>query len=141
MVDIGRPSGLVLYYLASPLFGVADLAFHAPLRVSLVLPVNARVGYYAAVFLLGVLCLLRPGATPWVGMVESAGNLLILMLGILLPIWSLASDPSTVAGGVVGLNGWGAANALLAGGMLTLAFRSHHRQALARPARRSHLPR
>lgn len=84
-----KPDSVVLYYLATPAFAVADLGFHGPFRVSQVLPPEARTAYYAGLFGLGLLCLSRRGATPWVGTLESSGNLLILLLGILLPIWNL----------------------------------------------------
>lgn len=124
-----RPDGVVLYYLATPLFGVADLVFHAPLRVAEVLPADARVVYYATVFLLGLVCLARPGATPWVGMLESSGNLLVLLLAILLPIWNL---PDLVSGGApvsTGFSAWSVVNALLSGGALTASFHRHRGRA------------
>lgn len=126
-----RPDTVVLYYLATPLFGVADLGFDVPVRLSTVLPHNARLAYYAAVFLLGVLCLLRRGATPWVGMLESSGNLLILLLGILLPVWNL---PLAVAGGGapdMGFSAWNLGNALVAGLALTMSFHGHQARASA----------
>ena len=86
---------LLAFYLATPAFAVADLVFHLPLRVAL--PGDgARLGYYAAVTLLGLLCWRHPRATPWVGMAESATNLVILMLGVLLPLWDA---PAVVAAG------------------------------------------
>jgi len=120
-----RPDNVVLYYLATPLFAVADLTFHAPVRVSAVLPGDARVAYYGAVFFLGVLCLVRAGATPWVGMLESSANLLILLLGILLPVWNLPM--AVLEGGSLdaGLSGWSLGNALVAGVALITSFHRH----------------
>ena len=125
-----RPDGVVLYYLATPLFGVADLVFHAPLRVSAVLPPGSRVAYYAAVFLAGLLCLRRAGATPWVGMLESSGNLLILLLSILLPIWNLPDLLMQGAPVSSGFSEWSVVNALLSGGALTVSFHRHREGAM-----------
>ncbi|HSG08584.1 MAG TPA: hypothetical protein VLA36_09505 [Longimicrobiales bacterium] len=119
------PDGVVLYYLATPLFGVADLVFHAPVRLSSVLPEDARLAYYAAVFFLGVICLLRSGATPWVGMLESSGNLLILLLAILLPIWNLPLILAEGGDAELGLTAWSLANALVCGTALTVSFHRH----------------
>ena len=119
---------LTAYYLATPLFAVLDGVAGVPIRISaLQLPAH-RFAYYGVVFLLGMLCRARPRFAPWVGMLESSANLLLLLLGILLPIWSL---PDAVAAGgslQAGLDGMSAANALLVGGMLVLAF---HRNRLA----------
>lgn len=131
-----RPDGVVLYYLATPLFGVADLAFHAPLRVAAVMPPEWRVAYYGGVFLAGVLCLVRPRATPWVGMLESSGNLLILLLGILLPVWNTALAVGGGAPLAPVLTGWSLGNAALAGSALTLSFHRHQAQALGGKVRR-----
>ncbi len=124
----GRTDLLTAYYLATPVFVVLDVVAGAPLRVSALHSPPHRFVYYGVVFLLGMLCRARPRLAPWVGMLESSGNLLLLLLGILLPIWSL---PNAVAAGgsiQVGLDGMSAANALLVGGMLVLAF---HRNRLA----------
>ena len=77
------------YYLATPLFAVMDLGLGLPVRVAGILPEPGRLAYYAAAFALGLACRARPSATPWVGMLESAANLTLLLLSILIPIWSL----------------------------------------------------
>lgn len=118
------------YYLATPVFAVADLGLGIPVRVADVLPVGPRVAYYAAVFALGLLCTARPGATPWVGMAESATNLLVLLLSILLPIWSLGDALASGAPLAAGLTGIAAANALLSGTALVVSFHRHQDAAL-----------
>jgi hypothetical protein len=126
---VKRGSDLVTaYYLATPLFAVLDGVAGVPIRVSALQSPAHRFAYYGVVFLLGMLCRARPRFAPWVGMLESSANLFLLLLGILLPIWSL---PDAVAAGgslQAGLDGMSAANALLVGGMLVLAF---HRNRLA----------
>ena len=128
-----RLGWLAGYYLATPAFAVADLGFGAPVRLAQVVPPGGRLAYYAAVFALGFLCVARPRAAPWIGMLESSANLLILLLGILLPIWSLSdavlSGTPFVAGG---LTPTGAVNALVSGGALTLSFRRNQATALGR---------
>lgn len=121
---------MAAYYLATPVFAVADLGFGYPVRVATVLSSGSRLAYYAAVFALGLLCRARPAATPWVGMLESAGNLLLLFLSILLPIWSLAADPMVGSTGGVGLTPEGAVNALLSGSAMILSFHRSQEAAL-----------
>jgi len=113
------------------LFAVADLGFGLPVRVAAVLSPGPRVAWYAAAFALGLLCRARPSATPWVGMLESSANLLVLLLSILLPIWSFPLDATSGAAGSVGLTSTGAANALLSGGAMILSFRRSQDAALA----------
>lgn len=118
------------YYLATPLFAVVDLAAGAPVRVSGVLPGWGRGAYYAVLLLLGFLCRARPAATPWVGMAESSVNIFLLLLGILLPVWSMTD--AVLAGAPLrgGLTPAAAGNALLAGGALVMSFHRHKRAAL-----------
>ena len=111
------------YYLATPAFAVADLVFGVPVRVATVLPESSRLAYYAAAFALGLLCRARPGATPWVGMIESTTNLLILFLSILLPIWGAMDALATGAPPAVGPTPMSAANALISGSAMILSFR------------------
>ena len=120
------------YYLATPLFAVADLAVGVPVRVGEILPPGVRYAYYAALFALGLLCRARPGATPWVGMAESSTNLLILFLSILVPIWSVGDAWMAGAPAHVGLTPATGANALLAGGAMILSFRKNQEAALGR---------
>lgn len=129
-LDAGRL--VVGYYLATPVFAVADLGFGVPVRVADVLPLAPRAAYYAVVFAFGFLCAARPRVAPWVGMAESATNLLILLLSILLPIWSLGE--AVVGGGApqVGLDAAAGANALLSGTALVVSFHRHEAAALGR---------
>jgi len=126
---VGRGTDLLTaYYLATPVFVVLDVVAGAPIRISALHSPAHRFAYYGVVFLLGMLCRARPRLAPWVGMLESSSNLFLLLLGILLPIWSL---PDAVAAGgslQAGHDGTSAANALLVGAMLVLAF---HRNRLA----------
>ena len=129
---------LTVYYLATPVFVVLDVVASAPIRISALQSPAHRFAYYGIVFLLGMLCRARPRFAPWVGMLESSANLFLLLLGILLPIWSLPD--AVAAGGSIqaGLDATSAANALLVGGTLILAFhrnRSAAGQALDRGRR------
>jgi hypothetical protein len=124
------------YYLATPLFAAVDLALGFPLRVAPLLPQGGRLAWYAGAFALGVLARARPAATPWVGMLESASNLTLLLLSILLPIWSFPlAGPSEVPA-QVGLTPAGAANALVSGLAMVASFHQHEAAALGRGGRR-----
>lgn len=120
---------IVAYYLATPVFAVADLLFGVPVRLAGIADAAHRLAYYVVVFALGILCRLRPTAAPFVGMTESTVNLLILLLSILLPIWSL---PDALLAGApldAGLSGMALGNALLSGTALVVSF--HRSQAAA----------
>ena len=121
-----RSSNLVvLYYLVTPAFAVADLVFHAPVRVAGLSDPAYRLAYYAVVFALGLLCRAQPGATPFVGIAESTVNLLLLFLGILLPIWSLPDQLLSGAPVDAGFSTIKLANALLCGTVLVVSFHRH----------------
>lgn len=125
------PGRLVVgYYLATPVFAVADVGMGLPVRVADVLPLAPRLGYYGVVFALGLLCAARPRAVPWVGMGESVTNLVILLLSILLPIWSSFETVAAGGGMTGGLDASGAANALLSGTALVMSFHRHQATAL-----------
>lgn len=117
-----------LYYLSTPLFAVLDFAWDVPVRVAGLGAPWQRGAYYLVLVLLGVLCRARPRAGPWVGMAESSVNLVLLLLAILLPIWSMPDavltgvTPAPVMGGV------GLANAFLSGLVLVASF---HRSRMA----------
>lgn len=123
------------YLLATPLFAVLDLGLGLPVRVATILPESGRLAYYAGVFALGLLCRVRPEATPWVGMLESASNLTLLLLSILLPIWSLPDAVASGASGQVGLTPAGVVNALIVGLALVASFHRHEAAALGQRGR------
>lgn len=117
------------YYLATPAFAVADVVFGAPIRVAGLSVPGHRMAYYAAAFALGIVCRLRPRSTPFIGMAESSTNLLLLLLGILMPIWSLPDAALAGAPLDVGLSGTELVNALLSGTALISSF--HRSQSAA----------
>jgi len=124
------PNVIALYYLVTPAFAVADLVFHAPVRVAGLSDPGYRLAYYAVVFALGLLCRARPGATPFVGIAESTVNLLLLFVAILLPIWSLPDQLLSGAAVDTGFTTTKAANALLSGTALIVSFHHHHAAAV-----------
>jgi len=77
------------YYLATPLFLLADLYLSTPIRVAALGDSPWRWPYYAFAFGCGFVCHFRPSLAPVVGMTESSLNLFLLLLGILLPVWGL----------------------------------------------------
>ena len=117
-----RMDPVVAYYLATPLFAVADFGFHFSVRVTALHAPAQRGAYYAVLFILGLVCRARPVAVPWVGMVESVVNLVLILLAILLPIWSLP-DALLSGGSPEGpLTGYALGNAALSGLALVVSF-------------------
>lgn len=111
---------VLLYLLATPLFAAVDAVFGWPVRVAGIGGVPGRLFYYGAVLLLGLVCWRWPRATPLVGMGESAANLTLLFLSVLLPLW----DASAVleGGGPRVVTPVGLANLVLVGGALVVSF-------------------
>ncbi|MEQ9398357.1 MAG: hypothetical protein RJQ04_04235 [Longimicrobiales bacterium] len=129
------PGGaLAAYYLATPLFAVIDAGFGAPIRVAGIESPGVRWAYYAGLVALGFLCRARPSVAPWVGMGESAVNILLLILAVMLPIWSIPGE--ILSGGEVEgpFSRVSLANFVLSGGALVWSF--HRNQAAALGARR-----
>lgn len=123
------------YYLATPVFAALDLLADAPVRAAGLGGPAWRWGYYVILLVLGLLCRARPAWAPAVGMTESAFNLVLLLLSILLPIWSLpdavlAGGPTVVPAGPVEL-----VNVALSGSVAILSFKRSER-ALYRGLRR-----
>lgn len=130
----GRSSVLTAYYLATPLFVVPDVVFSLPVRAAGIPSPGARWAYYALLLALGLVCRRWPDAAPWTGMAESAVNILLLILAVMIPIWSmpdaaLAGEPLPDPFGAVSVFTF-----ILSGAALVVAFHGHQRRALRRPA-------
>jgi hypothetical protein len=121
-----RGTGLVqAYYLATPLFFLADLVLSFPVRVSALADPALRYPYYAFALGCGVVSRARPRVAPYVGLAESSLNILLLILSIMLPILQL---PDRVFAGepiVAPFSGLTLANFLLSGTVLVAAFHVH----------------
>ena len=114
---------LTLYYgLGTLLFWGIDLVLAAPIRASFIGHPTYRVFYYLALLGLGALCRWRPAAAPAVGMFESAVNLFLVLLSILMPIWGM---PDQILGGgaiAAPFGPWTLQNAFLSGCVLIFTF-------------------
>jgi hypothetical protein len=111
------------YYLGSPLFWLVGLFWGYELRTTFLTDPGQRLAYYAFISGLGLLAYFRPSAGPWVALGESSLNLVLLILGILLPIYGLADQ--ALSGGAIGLPytaGEVLMNGVLAGTFFLLGF-------------------
>lgn len=129
---VRRVDPLVAYYLSTPVFALADLALGWDVRAGGIEDPAYRGLYYGVAFGVGLVCRTRPGVTPWAAMMESAVNLLTLLLSVLLPIWSaplaaLEGGPLPEALGVREL-----INTFIAGLVLVAAFHRRQREAMGR---------
>lgn len=82
---------LSLYYLATPVFAFCDVALGLSFRVSFLdgYPL-LKYGYYLACFTWGVLSLRRgQGSRALFGLLESSGNILLLVLSVIVPVFEL----------------------------------------------------
>lgn len=96
---IRRAWVLEIYYLATPLFILADVVLHAPIRVSFLASPVHRWAYYAFCVGCGIACHRWPLAARSIAFSESSINLLLLVLSVMLPIWSVADQ--VLAGGPI----------------------------------------
>lgn len=132
------PRVLSLYYIAGTLlFAAVDWVLSAPIRAAFLGRPSQRWIYYALLIGLGVLCRARPTWAPMVGMLESAANLTLVLLSIMLPIYALTG--TVEAGGPAGLpfTSWTFANVLLTGSVLIFTFHRSQRALLRQAKRRA----
>ena len=108
------------YYLASPFFFLVGFWWGVEIRVTFIPDAGKRFLYYVGLSALGLLAHFRPASAPWVALGESSLNLLLIMLWILVPIYSLGEAsgatgvPYTVSEVLV--------NGLLAGSFFLMGF-------------------
>lgn len=86
----GRLWITVGYYLATPLFAILDLIFGVNIRAAGLqgLP-SLRTFYYSVCTIVGIVTFFRPSLSWIAGLAESSINILILILGVLLPYYAL----------------------------------------------------
>lgn len=130
------PRALSLYYIAGTLgFAVIDWVLAAPIRAAFLARPSQRWVYYAVLIGLGLLCRARPAWAPLVGMLESAANLTLVLLSIMLPVYALTSSVEEGGGAGLPFTPWTFASVLLSGSVLIYTFHRSQR-ALLRQAKR-----
>ena len=113
------PRALSLYYIAGTLgFAVIDWVLAAPIRAAFLARPSQRWVYYAVLIGLGLLCRARPGWAPLVGMLESAANLTLVLLSIMLPVYASTSSVEAGGGAGVPFTSWTFVSVLLSGSVL-----------------------
>jgi len=86
----GRPTLTAVYYLATPVFALCDWIFHLNVRVAALDGQPAlKNSYYAICTAAGALTYWKPSLSRVVGLAESSVNILLLVLGVMLPYYSL----------------------------------------------------
>jgi hypothetical protein len=110
------------YYWATPLFLMVDALWGISVRASFLPKLEQRLVYYAFCLCCAWMCQAAPSKAPWVGMGESAVNLFLLILGVMLPILNLPE--AVVSGGPLPelMTPGRLMNVALSGGMLILSF-------------------
>lgn len=87
-----------LYYFVTPLFFAVDLLFGVNFRITI--PGSEGDTFYylyiAACFILGSFVFKSPLSSSLFGLAESSINILLLLLSIMLPIFSLAENLDTM---------------------------------------------
>jgi hypothetical protein len=90
-------SWIEAYYLATPLFALADWLGANVRAVGLAGHPEIRAGYYVICTCAGALVHLRPSWSAGVGLLESSANVLLLVLAVVLPYYDAVA--SVAAGG------------------------------------------
>ena len=121
MVRLERYWLLRAYYLATPVFFVIDLVFHAPVRAAALPQPGQRWAYYGFCLACGLVARAHPLWTRPIAFTESCINLLLLALSVMLPIWSLVDTLETAAGPPA-FGPARMANFMLSAAILLLAF-------------------
>ncbi len=116
------------YYLATPLFFLADVVMGLSIRVSALGDPGLRYLYYAFALGCGIVARTKPRAAPFVGIAESSLNVLLLVLSIMLPVFQLPAGEAVTAP----ISGLGLANFALSGTILVASFHLHQAAILSR---------
>lgn len=98
----GEGTAFEVYYFLTPVFWLMDVLLEAPIRAAAIESTPGRWTYYVLLVGIGVVCHLRPGWSAFLGLLEGSGNLLLLILSILLPIWNAAVE-LPAGGDVIGM--------------------------------------
>lgn len=122
MTSPARLAWLRFYYWVTPLFFLLDWVWGVSVRASF-LPGELRLAYYVLCLACAAVIQREPEAAPYVGLGESALNLFLLMLSILLPIWQLQDAMLEGGGGITApMTGGRVINVMLSGTMLVVSF-------------------
>lgn len=79
-----------LYYIAgTAIFWLIDLVLSAPIRAAFIGRPGMRYAYYIGLLAIGLIARQWPRSGPTLGILESAVNIILLVLSIMLPYWSL----------------------------------------------------
>ncbi len=116
-------SWIEVYYLATPLFALADWLGANVRAVGLAGHPEIRAGYYVICTVAGALVHVRPSWSAGVGLLESSANVLLLVLAVLLPYYDAVA--SVAAGGGTGalpMTPAFLANFLISGAVWTSVF-------------------
>jgi len=111
-----------LYYFITPLFFAMDLLFGVNFRITI--PGSEGNTFYylyiAVCFILGSFVFKSPSASSLFGLAESSINILLLILSVMLPIYSLAENLETMNSFSFGTED--VIHFLIAGSVLMLSF-------------------
>jgi hypothetical protein len=115
---------ILSYYLATPVFLAVDVVLNWSFRASFLdsWPV-LKYGYYLVCFLFGLGILGFPGSAATIGLLESVVNIVMLVLGVIVPIFdsiAVLADITPAAG--VPVYRFSLVNFVLTGTMLLVSF-------------------
>jgi hypothetical protein len=124
----GRPAGVRrvvdIYYLATPFFALLDLGGGVNLRLAgLGEHPGARIAYYTLCLACLVLMRRAPRLAPAVALLEGSATILILILGVLTPIFRASQLAGSGAGDFsAGVQLEAVINLVLSGGVWVVAL-------------------
>jgi fumarate reductase subunit D len=115
------------YYLATPLFVVLDALFGITFRASGLTLAEYRYLYYGFCLLCALGCFLQVRYSALIAIAESSVNLLILLLGIMLPVIQLGDLPGEADAAIL-INSDNILNFMITGIVLVCVFHAAQRE-------------
>ena len=114
----------VYYTLGTVVFWVLDVVVSAPIRAAFIGHPRSRYAYYLGLLAIGIVARKWPRSGPVLGIFESATNLTLLVLSIMLPIYGLVDQ---VESGPLelGFTTWTFVNFAITGAVTVMLLRKH----------------
>jgi hypothetical protein len=116
---------LQIYYLGTPVFFLLDVLWQARIRVSFVKDTSLRYAYYLFCLLCGLVSYLCPHLAALVGLFESSLNIVLLVLGALLPLYRLPEQVLRGEAADLPVTATPIVNFCLSETILVMSFRRH----------------
>lgn len=115
-----------VYYGATPIFMLLDLVWHRNIRTAGLESVPVlKFGYYAVCIGCGVVVMLKPALSAVISLTESSVNLVALVLGVIVPLYTTVPRAIDGVESYSPLTPFALVNFLLTGSILLVSIYSN----------------